>query len=155
LAFPGFKRWLYQEGRPNRLARAINRFYAVVHSLGVAPNRMVTLEVVGRRSGRTISLPLAMVVSGQDRYLVSMLGENASWVHNVRAAHGKARLRHGKTEDVELTELPIEHRAPILKAYLEIAPGARPHFPVDKDAPLDQFEKIASKIPVFKVRAAG
>lgn len=116
---------------------------------------MVTLEVAGRRSGRTISLPLAMVMSGQDRYLVSMLGENASWVRNVRAAHGKARLRHGKMENVELVELPIERRAPILKAYLKIAPGARPHFPVDKDAPLDQFEKIASEIPVFKVRAAG
>ncbi len=41
----------------------------------------------------------------------------------------------------------------IIKAYLQIAPGARPHIPVDKDAPIAEFEQIAPKIPVFGIRA--
>jgi len=151
LAFPRFKKWLYRGRHPNRLARVINKFYAMLHSLGIAPNRMVTLEVIGRRSGKTISLPLAMVVSGENRYLVSMLGENSSWVRNVRAAHGKARLIHGRSENVTLSEVPIGLRAPILKSYLRIAPGARPHINVDKDAPLEQFERIAPHVPVFRI----
>jgi hypothetical protein len=42
-------------------------------------------------------------------------------------------------------------RAPILKAYLRRAPGARPHIAVHKDAPLEQFERIAASLPTFRV----
>ncbi|HTO99948.1 MAG TPA: nitroreductase/quinone reductase family protein [Anaerolineales bacterium] len=149
---PGpLKRWLYRGGRPNALARAINAATAVVHSLGVAPDYLVTLEVKGSRTGRTISLPLAMVVMQGERYLVSMLGNDAAWVRNVRAAHGRAVLRHGKTEQVRLEEVPVEQRPPILKLYLQRAPGARPHIPIDKDAPVDAFASVAAQFPVFRV----
>ena len=90
------------------------------------------------------------VVDGQ-RYLVSMLGENVNWVKNVRAAGGKAALRSGSREEILLEEVPIDQRAPILKVYLKRAPGARPHIPVDNDAPLEDFEKVAADFPVFKV----
>lgn len=152
--FKRFKLWLYEGLRPNRLARAINRGFAVAHSLGVAPNYFVTLELVGRRSGRAISFPLVMVVQGGERYLVSMLGENAAWVLNLRAAEGHATLRHGRKEEVLLEEVPVEKRAPILKAYLRRAPGARPHIAVDKDAPLAEFEKIAAAYPVFRLASS-
>src|SRR5512147_2355006 len=104
-----FKRWLYRGGRPNLIARALNRGWAIVHASGIAPNYLVTLEVTGRRSGRTISFPLAMAVIDQKRYLVSMLGEDASWVRNIRAADGLARLRHGRSENVRLVEVPVEN----------------------------------------------
>ena len=149
-----FKRWLYQGGRPNMLARALNWGWAAVHSLGIAPNYLVTLKVVGRRSGRPISFPLAMVIVNGDRCLVSMLGANAAWVRNLQAAGGRAVLVHGRTEQVRLEEMAVELRAPILKEYLRRAPGARPHIPVDKDAPLAQFEAIAAQIPVFRVLPA-
>jgi hypothetical protein len=55
------------------------------------------------------------------------------------------------SEDVQLEEIPLDQRAPILKAYLQVASGARPHVPVDKDAPLAEFEKIAAAFPVFRV----
>jgi len=35
--------------------------------------------------------------------------------------------------------------------HVEIAPGARPHIPVDMDAPIHEFEAIAAKFPVFRV----
>ena len=153
MVFGTFHRWLYRGGRPNALARALNRGWAAIHSLGLFPNYMVTLEVMGRRSGRSISFPLAMVTLDDERYLVSMLGTEAAWVHNVRAAKGHATLRHGRTEHVVLEEIAIEKRARILKAYLRIAPGARPHIPIDRDAPLEAFETIAAQIPVFQVRS--
>ena len=151
MAWSLFKRWLYRGGRPNLFARLQNRGWAWVHALGVAPNLLVTLEVTGRRSGRTISFPLAMVVLDGERYLVSMLGANAQWVKNVHAAGGRARLRHGRTEQVRLEELAVDKRAPVLKAYLQRAPGARPHIPVDKDAPLAEFQAVAGESPVFRV----
>ena len=49
-------RWLYRGGRPNRLARALNRAWSVAHSAGLWPRRLATLEVPGRRTGRIISL---------------------------------------------------------------------------------------------------
>ncbi len=147
-----FKRWMYREDRPHTLAKILNWGWAILHALGIAPNYLVTLEVVGRRSGKVVSFPLVMTVIHGERYLVSMLGEEVNWVRNIRAAGGKARLRHGKSEQVILEEVDIQQRAPILKAYLKHAPGARPHIPVNKDASLSEFEKIAGKYPVFRVK---
>lgn len=147
------KRWLYRGGHPNTLTKIINRGWAIVHSLGVYPNRFVTLEVVGRKSGKIISFPLAMTVMNGERYLVSMLGDNTNWVRNVRFAEGRATLRHGISEQVLLVEVDTRQRAPILKAFLRLAPGAVPHIPVNKDAPISEFEKIASKYPVFRLES--
>ena len=147
-------KWLYRGGRPNAVARLVNRGWAAFHALGLFPNYMVTLEVVGRRSGKVITMPLAMAVVDGERYLVSMLGANSAWVLNVRAAGGQAVLKHGRTEQIVLAEVPVEQRAPILKAYLQRAPGGRQHIPVDKGAPLDEFEAIAAQFPVFRVAAS-
>jgi hypothetical protein len=91
---------------------------------------------------------------GDDRYLVAMLGEGTNWVANVRAAGGQAVLRHGRREAVRLEEVAPRDRAPILRRYLQLAPGARPHVPVDRRAPVADFERIADRYPVFRVRAA-
>ncbi len=147
-------KWLYRGGRPNTVARLVNRGWAAFHALGLFPNYMVTLEVVGRRSGKVITLPLAMAVVGGERYLVSMLGANSSWVLNVRAAGGHAVLKHGRTEQILLEEVPAEKRAPILKAYLRRAPGGQQHIPVDPDAPLAAFEAIAAQFPVFRIASS-
>ena len=146
-----FTRWLYRGERPNWIARILNRAWAAVASSGVASTYLVTLEVTGRKSGRIASLPLVMVVVDGQRYLVSMLGENVHWVHNVRAAGGRAVLRSGGREEIQLEEVPTDQRAPILRAYLQRAPGARPHVPVNKDAALAEFQKIAAAFPIFRL----
>ena len=145
------RRWLYRGQRSNWIAKIINRAWAAVVSSGAASNLYVTLEVTGHKSGRTVSLPVVVAVVDGERYLVSMLGENVHWVHNVRAAGGRAVLRSGGREEVHLEEIPAEQRAPILKAYLQRAPGARAHMPVNKDAPLAEFEQVAAAFPVFRV----
>lgn len=146
------KRWMYRGGHPNKLTKIVNRGWAIFHSLGIFPDYLVTLEVVGRQSGKIISFPLALTVMNGERYLVSMLGEETNWVRNVRAAKGKARLIHGISEQVLLEEVDASQRAPVLKKFLRLAPGARPHIPVSKDAPITEFEKIAVKYPVFRVK---
>jgi len=145
------QKWLYAGGRPNWLATILNRCSAAVHTLGIAPNYLVTLEVPGRLSGRTARLPLDMAAVEGERYLVSMLGADVDWVRNVKAASGNATLRHGRREQVRLEEVPADRRATVLKAYLKRAPGARPHFSIDKDAPLPEFERVAANYPVFHV----
>ncbi len=133
------------------MAKILNRGEGIIHTLGIFPNYFVTLEVVGRKSGKRISFPLAMIVMDGERYLVSMLGEETNWVRNVKAAGGIATLRHGVSEHVRLEEVAVGQRAPILKAYLRRAPGARPHIAISKDAPVSAFETIAPKYPVFRV----
>jgi len=151
MASGGLARWLYRGGRPNRLAKVVNGVWAKLFSFGVARDYLVTLEVRGRRSGRTMTLPMVMAVVDGQRYLVSMLGERVDWVRNVRAADGHAVLIHGRREAVCLEEVPVTRRAPILKEYLRRAPGARPHVPVDRNAPLAEFDMIAPSFPVFRV----
>jgi hypothetical protein len=85
----------------------LNRGQAALHSAGVWPRRLATLEVTGRRSGRQI----------------------------------------------RLVEVAPAERAPILRRYLEVAPGARAHVPVDRAAPLSDFERIAPDYPVFRIEA--
>jgi deazaflavin-dependent oxidoreductase (nitroreductase family) len=122
-----------------------------VVSAGAASDDYVTLEVTGRKSGRIVSFPLVMIVIDGQRYLVSMFGNDAQWVRNVRAASGRAILRSDVRADVHLDEVPDNQRAPILKAYLQLATGAQPHMPVNKDAALAEFEKVAAAFPVFRV----
>jgi F420H(2)-dependent quinone reductase len=149
------EKWLYRGGRPNWVASVANRCSAAVYALGIAPDYLITLDVRGRRSGRVISLPLVMAIVEGERYLVSMLGDDVSWVRNVRAERGNVTLRHGRREEVCLEEVTADRRAPVLKAYLKRAPGARSHLPIHKDAPLPEFERVASRFPVFRVVPRG
>jgi deazaflavin-dependent oxidoreductase (nitroreductase family) len=132
----------------------MNRLSALLYSAGVlSPQRAVTLEVRGRRSGQVVSLPVVVAEVGGERYLVSMLGNDANWVRNVRAAGGRAVLCRGGRTDVHLVEVEPAHRSPILRQYLAVAPGARAHFPVSRHAPLADFERIADQYPVFRITA--
>lgn len=148
------RRWLYRRRRASGLARLLNAAQARLAAAGVGPAWLVVVEVTGRRTGRTISFPAVIADYDDGRYLVSMLGEDTSWVRNVRAAGGRAVLRHGGREPVILREVDAERRAPILRCYLQRAPGARAHIPVDYRAPVEAFEPIAAQYPVFRVTAA-
>lgn len=145
---------MYRGKRPNPVAAIPGRATAALASAGLSPRRLVTLEVRGRQSGRLISLPVVVADYQGERYLVAMLGRSANWVRNVEGARGVAVLRHGRAEAVLLELIAPDARAPILQRYLDLAPGARAHFPVDRQASLSEFERIASDYPVFRIHAA-
>ena len=145
------RRWMYSGQRPNQVAAVLNRATAAVVAAGIGPKRMAQLEVRGRRSGRVLSLPVVVADCDGQRYLVAMLGTEANWVRNVRAAGGEAVLRHGRRERVYLEEVEPADRAPILQRYVDVAPGARAHIPVERGASLERFAEIAEQYPVFRI----
>jgi len=145
------RRRLYRGKRPGSAARFLNSVQAYLAARGIGPARVATLVIRGHKTGQMISLPVVIADYEGERYLVSMFGEDSAWVRNVRAADGSAVLRHRTREAVHLEEVPVEQRAPILKRYLEVAPGARPHIAVAPTAPLPEFEGIASGYPVFHI----
>jgi hypothetical protein len=67
--------------------------------------------------------------------LVSMLAENVQWVQNVRAAGGRAVLRSGV----------------VRRSNSKRFPPTSAHMPVNKDATLAEFEKIAAAFPIFRL----
>ena len=143
---------MYRGGRPGPVTRIVNRLTARQYSAGLlSPRYTMTLEVAGRRTGRPVMLPVVVADYGGDRYLVSMLGSGANWVRNVRAADGRAALHRRGRRTVALEEIAPSERAPILRRYLDIAPGARPHFPIDRRATPAEFAAVADRYPVFRI----
>lgn len=81
------------------------------------------------------------------RYIVAAFAK-AAWVANVRAA-GEATLTRGsRVERVQLVELPISARGPVLRAFLEQVPGGRRFF---ESAQHDDVVAAAERYPVFQV----
>ena len=80
-----------------------------------------------------------------------MLGDGSEWVQNVRAAGGKAFVKRGHRQPVTLVEIPSKDRAPILKAWCQVATSGRKHLPVAYDAPVSAFEAIAADYPAFRI----
>jgi hypothetical protein len=98
-----------------------------------------------------ISFPVVVADYQGERYLVAMLGQQTKWVRNVRAGDGRAVLRRRRPEEVSLVEDTSDNRGAILRRYLEVAPGGRPFFAIDRHAPISDFEKIVDQYPVFRV----
>ena len=137
--------------RPLKPTQWLNRALSWLAALGLTPSDTVTIEVKGRRSGKVRANPVTWVEHDGQRYLVGPRGES-EWVRNVRAAGGEAVLRHRGRRQVRLEELLAEQRAPIIKAYLKkTAIATRQHFGLSSDADLAEFERIASRHPVFRI----
>ena len=150
----GYLRFFYRGWRPTRLGRFWSRAYAWVAGLGLTPGILVCLQTMDRGSGRLSSTILVVARYQGERYLVSMLGNGSGWVQNVRASGGKALIKRGRRYPVSLTEIPTEERAPVLKAWCQVATSGRQHIPVSHRAPVSAFEAIASDYHVFRIDPA-
>jgi hypothetical protein len=148
-----FQRWQFRSGRPNRSARVLSRLLGIAFAAGIGPSQAATIEVRGRQTGRKISFPVVVVTYEGERYLVAMLGDKTNWVLNLRADN-HAVLLQGRRENVSLVEDFSDNRAAVLRRYLEVGAGARPFFPIDRRAPLEDFERIVDEYPVFRVAPA-
>jgi deazaflavin-dependent oxidoreductase (nitroreductase family) len=139
--------------KPSAPVQLMNRFMSILASMGIGPKKMVTFEVRGRKSGEPRSVAVNVLEHEGERYLVAPRGET-EWVRNVRAA-GEGVIRRGKKERVKLEELPVGERAPIIKAYLrDNAWVTKREFGLEPDSPIEEFEGIAEKHPVFRITPA-
>jgi hypothetical protein len=147
----GYLRYFYRDWRPTRLGHFWSRAFAWVAGVGLTPPILTALQVRNRQTGRLDLVVLVSASYNGQRYLVSMLGDGSEWVQNVRAADGQAFIKRGRSRPVVLTEIPISERAPILKAWCNVATSGRRHLPVAHDAPVTAFAKIAANYPVFRI----
>jgi hypothetical protein len=147
----GYLRYFYRNRRPTRIGRIWNSAYAWVSGLGLTPATLITLQVTARSNGRLTSVILVGTSYQGHKYLISMFGDESEWVKNIRAAGGKAFIKRGGSRPVVLTEIPTEQRAPILKAWSQVATSGRKHLAVSHEAPVSEFEAIAADHPVFRL----
>jgi hypothetical protein len=137
--------------RPSGPVKAMNGFFGWIAGRGIGPKKTVEIEVRGRSSGVPRKVPVNIVEFDGKRYLVAPRGET-EWVRNVRADKGLATFHRGGTENILLTEVPEVDRAPIIQKYLgENAMATKASFGVEPDAPIEEFQGIASKHPTFLV----
>jgi deazaflavin-dependent oxidoreductase (nitroreductase family) len=137
----------------SRAERIGNMVVRVLVRAGVGPTRMHLLTVVGRETGKPHTTPLTVVETAGQRWLVAPYGD-AAWAKNARAS-GTAKLTRGRVADrVKVEEVDAHESAPVLKAYIHLEPSTRRAFEVGPDASLEEFEAIAPKHPVFRVRPA-
>lgn len=141
--------WFYRGTNATALGKTLSRFWANWASLGLPPWRQVGLELKGRKTGRRHLIAVVIAKHAGEQYLVSMLGE-CEWVRNARAQTG-AWMIGRKQRKVRLEEVPVELRAPIINAYLRLAPGARPHIGLSKHATLMDCERVDPRHPVFRI----
>lgn len=117
------------------------------------PPPMVLLTVRGRRTGRSRTTPVGLLMHDGHRYLFSAFGE-VNWVRNLRAAGVGIIARGRQRETLRAAELSAEEAGPVLRSILKsptFGPVIRPYFPVDPDGPLTAFVHEARRHPVFEL----
>jgi len=138
--------------RPSGVERGFGRILAWLVWIGVVRGHFYVLEVRGRNSGRTISLPVDPLDIGRRRYLVCARGDS-NWVRNARAAGEVVLARAMRRRRYEVRELSPEMRPPVLKAYLDrFAREVQRFFPVQAGSPVAAFSDVATRYPVFELR---
>jgi hypothetical protein len=135
--------------RPGLIEHSFGRILVTLIRIGLVRGHFYVLEVRGRKSGRTISLPVDPIEFDGRRYLVCARG-NSNWVRNARTAREIVLARAGRRYRYAVSELPPGMRPPVLKAYLDcFATEVQRFFPVPKGSPVQAFEELASRYPVF------
>src|SRR5947207_10676630 len=138
--------------RPGAVERIFGRVLVALVRIGLVRGHFYVLEVRGRKSGRTISLPVDPIDLDGRRYLVCARG-NANWVRNARAAGEIVLVRALRRRRSAVRDLPPGERPPMLKAYLDrYATEVQRFFPVPKGSAVEAFADLAPRYPVFELQ---
>jgi hypothetical protein len=138
--------------KPNALEQVFGRTLVFLIRIGLVRGHFYVLEVRGRKSARTISLPVDPLDLDGQRYLVCARG-NANWVRNTRAAGEVVLVRAMRRRRYAARELSLELRPLVLKAYLDRFAGeVQRFFPVPKGSAVEAFNDLAPRYPVFALR---
>src|ERR1700740_281149 len=138
--------------RPGALERILGRTLVFLVRVGLVRGHFYVLEIRGRKSGKTISLPVDPLDFEGQRYLDCARG-NANWVRNARAAGEVVLVRPIHRQRYAARELPPDMRPPLLKAYLDrFASEVQRFFPVPKGSAVESFNDLAPRYPVFALQ---
>ena len=135
--------------RPSRARRVADTIMRVLVRAGLVPSTYL-LTTTGRKTGRPLTHPAAVVEQDGRRWLVAPYG-TVSWVHNARAAGRVTLARRGDRHHYAVREVPAAEAGPVLKRYVGVATATRPYFGADKDAPVEDFVAEADRHPVFEL----
>jgi hypothetical protein len=137
---------------PSAVDRIFGRALVFLVRIGLIRSHFYVPEVRGRKSGRTISLPVDPLDLDGQRYLVCARG-NANWVRNARTASEVVLVRAMRRRRYAVGELPSELRPPVLKAYLDrFAVEVQRFFPVPKGSAVEAFNDLAPRYPVLALQ---
>lgn len=137
--------------KPNGIDRFFNRVFGFLIRIGVGLSHNYLLEVRGRKTGRTYSTPVNLLDHHGKQYLVAPRGDT-EWVKNVIASGEATLVRGRRREKVFLRPLPGEVKPDILKDYLDrYSKTVQRFFPVQAGSPVEAFQPLASRYPIFEV----
>ena len=137
--------------RPGAVERIFGRILGFLVRIGLVRGHFYVLEVRGRKSGRTISLPVDPIELDGRCYLVCARG-NSNWVRNARAAGEVTLVRAMRRRRYAVREVPSSMGPPVLKAYLDrYASEVQRFFPIPKGSPVEAFVDLAPRYPVFEL----
>jgi len=139
---------------PDRSARIFNAAVGRLTKIGISVYGSRVLAVRGSKSGEWRTTPVNPLTIDGQRYLISPRG-NTQWVRNMRVAGGGQLWIGRRVEEFTATELPVEERPTVLRAYLKKWKFEVGMFfqGVGPDAPEDKMLAIAPDHPVFRIRS--
>ena len=138
--------------KPGAFELIFGRSLVLLVRIGLIRGHFFVLQIRGRKSGRTISLPVDPLDLEGQRYLVCARG-NSNWVRNARMASEVVLVRAMRRRHYLARELPLDMRPPILKAYLDRFAGeVQRFFPVPKGSAVESFKDLAPHYPVFALQ---
>ena len=103
-----------EEARLPRWLELANPLIVALQRRGVVIGTMRLLSVPGRKSGQLRTTPVSPLTVRGERYIIAGL-EGADWVKNARVAGWGILARGRDRERVNLVELPLQERPPVLR----------------------------------------
>jgi deazaflavin-dependent oxidoreductase (nitroreductase family) len=104
-----------------RWLKLANPVIVALQRRGVVIGTMRLLSVPGRKSGKLRTTPVSPLKVAGELYVIAGL-EGADWVKNVRIAGWGILARGREQESVNLVELPLQERAPVLREFPKRVP---------------------------------
>jgi deazaflavin-dependent oxidoreductase (nitroreductase family) len=131
--------------------RFVNGAIGKLVSLGIGPSHMHVLEVRGRKSGATYSLPVDRLDLDGRHYLVAPRGRT-QWVKNAEAQQQVTLRRGSRVVRYRLRTLSNEEKPAIIKAYLDaFRKEVQRYFPLPAGSPVEDFVPLIDRYPAFEL----